>query len=467
MSKKHKIIELRSANVKRLRAIEIEPNGNMVVIGGRNAQGKSSVLDSIVVALGGSKNIPDNFVRDGEEKAEIVLRTDTGLLVRRVIKADGKTQLEIRQIDEDGMEHKVTSPQALLDKLVGKIAFDPLAFTRLRPQEQVNLLRQVVGVDTTEIDVNIQEAFESRTEASRRLRDAEGVLKQMPKYEGVPEEEVSAADLTSRMLEIAEENAKRQRAGQDVADAKSQCSKLEAEIASATQSLGELESEGKAELQRLQDEIARLQEQVEQTKLRFRNKYISGRNGIAAKKNDLSAAQAKVKELEASVVTELLPDGDIADQIAEVDQTNRKVRENQARAKMEQNVGVLRKHVDELTERIEAERQKKVEVMEQAEWPIDGLGFTENGVTFNGRAFELLSSAEQLRVSAAIGLSQNPGLPILLIRDGSLLDEDSLRDVAEIAAKYNGQVWVERVSTGLECSVVIEDGAIVSQPAGA
>lgn len=465
--KKHKIIELRSANVKRLRAITIEPKGNVVVVGGKNGAGKSSTLDSILFALSGGKSIPDHVVREGEDKAEIFLRTDSGFLIRRVIKADGKALLDIRQIDEDGVEKKVTSPQALLDKMVGKIAFDPLAFTRLRPQEQVDLLRQVVGVNTDEVDVEIQETFDSRTEASRRLRDAEGVLKQMETYEGVPEQEVAVTELSDKLIEVSEENAKRQRAKQDVDLVRVHCDELASAVEKANNDMASIQQEVADETKRLEDEIERIKAKIEETKSLYRNKYKAARDRMVAKTGELKSEKAKLAELEQSAVTELVPDTDIRAQLEQLDETNRKVRANKSRAEQVEKVSVLQKHVDELTERIESARKRKVEIMEQAKWPIEGLGFADDGVTFNGRPITLMSSAEQLRVGAAIGFSQNPSLPIVLIRDGSLLDEDSLRDVSEIAQKYDGQVWIERVSTGTECSVIIDDGAVVAQPAGA
>ena len=89
------------------------------------------------------------------------------------------------------------------------------------------------------------------------------------------------------------------------------------------------------------------------------------------------------------------------------------------------------------------------------------IGFGDEGVTFNGLPIEQASSAEQTRVAVAIGLAANPELPVVLIRDGSLLDEDSLAAVAKQAAERGAQVWIERVGDGKECSVIIEDGEVV------
>ena len=47
-----KIVQLTAENVKRLTAVSIAPDGNLVQITGRNGQGKASVLDAIFGNVG-------------------------------------------------------------------------------------------------------------------------------------------------------------------------------------------------------------------------------------------------------------------------------------------------------------------------------------------------------------------------------------------------------------------------------
>ena len=54
-----KINKLEIENVKRIKAVKIEPTANgLTIVGGNNNQGKTSVLDSIAWALGGEKYRP-------------------------------------------------------------------------------------------------------------------------------------------------------------------------------------------------------------------------------------------------------------------------------------------------------------------------------------------------------------------------------------------------------------------------
>lgn len=113
-----KITSLIVENVKRVKVVEItpDPDGNLIVIGGRNEQGKTSVLDSIEMAFGGvNKKKTPRPVRSGAKKAEIVAELD-GLTVRRTITSSGGGSLTVS--DDSG---KLGSPQAILDSLLSSL----------------------------------------------------------------------------------------------------------------------------------------------------------------------------------------------------------------------------------------------------------------------------------------------------------------------------------------------------------
>ena len=164
-----KIIGLQASNVKRLRAVEIrpDPDGSMVLVGGRNAQGKSSVLDSIWMALGGRRAQPARPVRDGAEHASIRLALDNGLVVERTIEPDGKTVLRV----SDGTA-TLRAPQGILDALVRDLSFDPLRFSEMAEKEQAELLRRLVGLDFSKLDRSRAEYYDERRLLGREAFDA-------------------------------------------------------------------------------------------------------------------------------------------------------------------------------------------------------------------------------------------------------------------------------------------------------
>src|ERR1700682_607636 len=108
-----KIIALQAENIKKLVAVEIRPDGNLVQIKGKNGQGKTSVLASIWWALSGQANIQGNPIRQGENKAKI--RLDMGeVVVTRTFKKykEGHTTSSITVENAEGTAIK--QPQTML-----------------------------------------------------------------------------------------------------------------------------------------------------------------------------------------------------------------------------------------------------------------------------------------------------------------------------------------------------------------
>jgi energy-coupling factor transporter ATP-binding protein EcfA2 len=410
-----KIVELSAENVKRLRAVQIRPDGALVVIGGNNAQGKSSVLDAIAMALAGKGSQGLVPVRQGEGKARVVLNLDD-LVVTRTITSTGGGTLKVQS--KDGVAYP--SPQAMLDKLASKLSFDPLAFARENPKRQAELLKDLVGIDFDGVDRHRTELYNQRTEINRRGKEKAAKLEGMQHFDGA-DEVVSVTDLLVS-LRASEAHNDRNR-------------ELRAQAEDVRQGVEEWREE-------VQDLERKLQE---------------ARNRLDVCQEQYVGAIKSIENAPANI--DLEP---IREQIATAGEHNERVKANRERAALMDEVNKLRNDSLALTARIESLDAMKADDMASASFPVEGLGFNEHGVTFNGLPFESCSSAEQLRVSVAMGIAMNPKLRVLLIRDGSLLDEDSLRMVAEMATEHDAQVWVERVGKGQECSVIIEDGAISS-----
>lgn len=396
-----KIISLTAENVKRLRAIEIRPDETMQVISGRNAQGKTSVLDAIWLALGGGAAARETPrpIRDGEDKASVTL--DLGdLKVTRVWKGD-KTTLTVCAADGA----KYSSPQGVLDALVGRLSFDPLAFTRLSAREQRETLLDLVhlDVDLTLVDRQRRQAFTDRTDVGRHVKALGNIPTPAP---GVGETEISASALIDQISAAGAAVEKQRQADAWVETALARVQRIENELAAARQ--------------------------------------------------DLDAAElAQVNSHQD------LPDvAELRRELAQVEETNRCVRDNATiRARIAER-DRLQEEYDSHTEHIAALDQMKAEALAAAEFPVEGLGFDDEGVTYQGVPFSQASSAEQIRVSIAMAMSLNPKLRVIRILDGSLLDSDSLALIGEMAASHDYQIWVERVADGSDMGVVIEDGAV-------
>lgn len=389
-----KIVELRATNIKRLRAVQIKPDGSLVVIGGNNGQGKTSVLDSIMYALAGKREICDKPVRDGQEFAKATL--DLGdITVTRFFDSTGKSTLKVES--RDGAEY--SSPQKMLDGLIGKLSFDPLAFLNYDAKKQTTMLRDLVGLDFAKIDGDHQFAYADRSDTNRTIAELDFTLSQITVTPDLPEEEISVGALA-----------------QEIAEAKS-CEN---------------------DVSRMIEELSRTKQKIEELQ--------DAANAMQGRLDTLRQSRVSVQGLE--------------DQLSRAEDFNVKIRENKRAAGI---AGQLRQSKDEserLSKVLDELKADKIKALSEAKFPVDGLSFSGDHLVFNGQPFEQASHAEQLKVACAMGLSANPELRIILIRDGSLLDEESLAEVARMAEENDAQVWIERVGKGSEVTVIIEDGLV-------
>jgi len=415
-----KILKLESENVKRIRAIEIspDPEDGVVLVGGKNAQGKSSVLDSIMYALAGNRSIPSEPIRKGEDRAEVKVTLDD-ITITRVIthKTD---RLEVK--GSDGK--KFTKPQAILDELVSRLTFDPLAFARLGStavgiREQTAIVKELAEIDFTELDEELQDLQEEKRDVGRDLKKARAILEDTPEPEETPEGEVVVSDLLAAIKEGNDINSRYQ----DIVD-----------------SLAERERaiiDSKAEIERLEKEILDYKKDIEIHKAE-----------IEEEKKDLQA----IEPVDVEALEEKLQDAE---------RINRTFAQAQDFTIARDNVVTCEDRVKSISKEIQEIESKKKELVSSAKMPIDDLGINDLGeITFAGVPFTQCSSAEQLKISVAIGISLNPKLRIMLIRDGSLLDDDNLEIVKAIAKEYDAQIWIEVVREDETCNVIIEDGSI-------
>lgn len=427
-----KIVQFNAENIKKLRAVEITPKGEIVTIAGRNGQGKSSILDSIWWALTGTSHIQEQPIRKGETKARI--RLDLGeIVVERRFTESGGSSLFV----DNAEGARYTSPQKMLDALLGELSFDPLAFCRMEPRKQFDELRRVakVEVDLDKLEGLSRSDFAKRTDVNRDAKakraQAEGII--VPA--GTPEEPVNEDALVEELQKAGEHNA-------DI-----EARKTRRESALAAVAFGKQKADEKmAEAVRLRDQAAAVEAEA-------------------------ASLLDSAKELEDRLrgAEELPPPIDLAGvrvRIADARTVNRNVELKKTRAALIEAAEGFEAQARELTASIEARDQAKAAAIATAKMPVEGLSFGDGHVTYNGIPLAQASTAEQLRVSLGIAMAANPKIRVIRIQDGSLLDEDSMAEVAAMAKANDYQVWIERVSTDGKVGIVIEDGAVkaVAEP---
>lgn len=421
-----KIIRLESTNYKRLKAVEIapDPDGNLVIVAGKNGQGKTSILDSITAALGGvNEKTTPKPIRDGEDRAEIVLETED-LIVTRKFTASGST-LTVKS--PDGAVYP--KGQAKLDDLLGKLSLDPLAFTQLSDRDQLATLLDLVELpfDLDKLVAERKDIFDRRTDANRKVKELTArVAGYIAKPADLPEEEVSVSALLTQYRE-AEAIERGQESDRD------ELLNAEESVAACSRDIEEVE----AEIDRLRAEVVRLKGK--------RSEFV----------NDVATAAGVIAAHSA------LPDLDaIQTQIDGAESINAAVRHHKAGEAVRADLTIWQQAVSELADSIAEIDAQKADGLAAAQFPIEGLGFDESGVTYQGVPFKQASGAEQLRVSLAMAIALNPKLRVIRIADGSLLDSDNLALVEAVAKENDFQVWIEMVGDGDGRGIVIEDGEV-------
>lgn len=407
-----RVTNLRAENYKRLVAVDISPTGDVVTIAGRNAQGKTSVLDALWAALAGGEasRATQQPIRDGQDTA--VVRLDLGDLIvtRRWTKDDAGT---LTVESADGARY--SSPQKILDEMLGRRAFDPLAFVRQSAKDQVATLVSTVDLpfDPADLERQRKGVFDQRTEVGRDVSRLEAQLAAYadpdPK---LPAVETSATALLAEADEARATNARIDREIDILAAKESVAEQARATLALAEEAVKRAEFEQAAQ----RDLLATLPERV-----------------------DVSA---------------------ITDRLAGVEELNRRIREQQHRAAVAEELADRKEARAKLTIRLEAIEKQKAEALAAVEFPVPGLSFDDAGVTLNGIPLSQASAAEQLRVSVALAMAANPKLRVLRILDGSLLDSQSMEIISELAAENDYQVWVEVVDESGKVGITIEDGQV-------
>ena len=386
----------------RIKAVEITPSGSMVVIGGKNEQGKTSLLDSIQMALGGKKMVPLKPIRLGEDVGKIRVETDD-LIITRIFSDTGD---QIKVTTKDGAVY--SAPQRILNKLFSDLTFDPLEFSNMDNSKQTETLKSLAGLDFTEHDAKREKIYMTRRDINRDLKIEQARLSEMKTHNDVPVAEVSVEGLLNKFRDAE---------------------KFNREQDNKRQSKNSLE-----------EEITEIKQVIE---------------NLLQKIKENEEELSKIGEIKNNIDME-----PIKTEIAASDVLNAKIRENQAYHKKAEECNKLSNKSDQYTVDIEKMDEEKVAKIKSAKLPIEGLGIDEHGITYNSLPFNQCSHAQKLRISVSMGIAMNPELRILLIRDGSLLDKDNLAMIRDMAEKEDAQLWVERVGEGEECSVIIEDGTV-------
>lgn len=430
------IISLTAENVKRIKAVHIVPKGKMVAIGGKNGHGKTSVLDAIWWALAGTKHIQAEPIRDGAEKAKIILDLGEFVVHRTFHRKDDRdppytTSLRVESADGGSVQQ----PHTILTSFIDALTFDPLEFERMPPKDQFDALRKFVpDVDFEKIDALQRGDMERRRDVNRDAdakRKAASVIDAPADFKPIDE-----TALLDQITTAGEHNAQieaRRARRQQVAD---EAERLETE---ATRSF--------VTAQQLRQRAAELIRQAEETEK-------------AAQEMADEAAASRERLAEAEALPALVDVSDVRAKLNEARAHNARGARAAEKKRLLDEAEALEQQSRDLTAAMEKRAAEKQAAIAKAKLPVDGLSFGDGEILLNGHPFDQASDAERLRASIAIAMASNSKLRVVRVRDGSLLDDDAMKLLADMAEANDCQVWIERVGGVGPSGFEMEDGEL-------
>lgn len=408
-----KINKLEIENVKRVKAVKMEPTANgLTIIGGNNGQGKTSVLDSIAWALGGNKFKPSQAQREGSAiPPNLHIVMSNGLIVER----KGKNS-DLKVIDPDGNK----AGQNLLDSFIDELALNLPKFMQQSSREKASTLLQIIGVgeQLVLLEKEEQDTYNRRHAIGQIADQKEKFAKEQEYYPEAPKDLVSASDLIKEQQEILARNGENQRKRENLAN-----------------------------IQRIHEEATR---NVERLKLELSEAETKLANAI----QDLVTANKSVENLVDESTAEL------EKSITEIDEINRKVRANLDKDKAEDDARGYRAEYEELTEALTDVRKRKAALLESADLPLAGLSVEDGELIYNGFKWDNMSGSDQLKVATAIVRKLNSNCGFVLLDKLERMDQESLKEFGDWLEAEGLQAIATRVSTGEECSIIIEDGYV-------
>lgn len=419
---------LQFENLKRVQAVEIvcEPTG-LTLIGGRNGQGKTSVLDGIMWTLGGDRFRPSDPDRDGHEAATHI-ELSNGITVER----KGKNGA-LKVMGPDGK-----GGQQLLNEFVNAFALNLPRFIVATPIEKARMLLDVfpgLGEQLDALNAEVKTLFDQRHALGQILQRKKKHAEDLPYIAGVPEEPLSGGDMTKRLQAAMSHNAENEARRRNVSQGRQNVARADEDV------------------QRAKKRVTDLEQQLAESRDDLKHRTVQ----LDGMRRELAVAETE---------TATLVDTDTATiqrELEEIDQVNAKVRQNHQKAAAEAEASELSDQYGAMSVKLDTVRAKRIQLLSAVDMPLDGLSIDEAGeLVFAGRKWDGMSGSEQLRVAAAICAAVKPECGFVLLDKLEAMDIETLTEFGTWLRERGLQGIGTRVSTGDECSILIEDGMVAT-----
>lgn len=433
-----RIIKLVGKNVLPLKAFSIVPGGSVVKITGANDAGKTALLKCIWMAMGGKKEIPDDAIREGQDKGFVELTIGEGdeieCTVRLVLtrRADGSIKPH-DIILKDAKGRTISSPMAAIRDMLGfgRGQFDPLVFRDAKPAEQVEMLKVALGLDFSELDAEADKQYAKRTEVNN---NAKTLGAQIPEVDpDAPDAEVSVAELSAKHKAAVQDKQFNTDRLKGIADSEKD------------------ESDEKDILNDLNNELDALTKKVAAAEQEIikQHQVIKDCGRLVA-----DAAAIPIKEVEDTEAIE--------ERIKNVEADNAKARAKIRHGELTQQVDELKAAAEVLTGALGMIKVTKAKMIADADFPIPGVAIEGSEIQINGHPLANQGSAAQLRFGTLLVIKSDPKFRVVTIDEGlGKLDDESLEMLGVLMDEYTFQAWLTGPYERGEGCIVISAGEVV------
>ena len=432
-------------NIGKIRSAKVtNPKPGVNEILGKNGQGKSTFLRSIDMVLSGERAVGERPITEGETAGHVIVETDQFKAERRLTKdKGGKVNTKLIVWDKQG--NLVSKPQTFLNKLKGNMLCRPIEFVDMSAKERVEILQKSLGINFEKHNAEMARVFEDRRQKKHKREELEIRLQdyadlKLEKSVRTMQEVLDDIGGTEKYFQRERDSKRLQ------VEERERLSTIERQIQTATDQAAQISiemSELKSKYQQRKTDVASLKAvlgNMKKTKELLTSQMKQGYIVPAEKINEMEVLKDEMKDVS------------LQQEIAHRMKT---------RDSFKSEVTALVKNINYLTESLQEIDATKKDIMRKAKFPVDGMTFGEDDIFYNGIPFSSASTAEKIIMSIAVNLAINSQLKIIMLEEGSWLDDKMTATLEEMATKNKFQIFVELVERSREKNcIVIEDGRI-------
>ncbi len=420
--------QLQITDYKNISCVDVELDEHMNFVAGNNGDGKTSFVTSILHAIGGKTTIgkhPQRVIKNGKDKAIIEVKLEDGkdsLTIKRTITEKG---VYLKAERDDGEQVSQTD----LDNLFDNSTINITKLLNLDTKGQVEYVKEVAGIDTSVVEEEYREMYAERTILNRIKKEKSAALSDYGERESVPS--VSIENLRMELASAVAENAEKK-----------------AEMNQSVLLLDEAERQ-----KEYNNGVVRRIEQIELSLKEARS---------SLKKGEEVEKQILAKHKKASAKTFEITNTDIIEKnINKAVSQNKLADEYLIYNNLKSSVQKSTADVDAIGLKMSSKLKERENIIKNSTLPFSNIEFDKDlGLMIGEIPFTEMSTAQQIRIMSRIYIQANPLLKVVYIKDGSLLDKDTLSQITEMSDMKDFQFLVEVVGNK-ENAIVMHEGGIV------